>query len=913
MISEILGNDGFVGRREELAFLHEAFARARDERARFVPIEGEAGIGKSRLIEEFTAAIAADATIASGQCSEQIRSPYLPFSTILARVDTRGARRAFEPRERRGNAEEKAAFFEGTARVLERAGQRKPIVAVVEDLQWADSATLELLNYLLQNLQASRVLFLVSLRTEGAANNPALAAFRHQAARNRVTAVRLRGLRRNEIRYLVAQQLGDRKGGTSIPAEAVAQIESLSEGNPLFAEELAHVVRESGGLNLATHAPLSLQAMLSERLTPLLEEERTVLVRAAIIGRRFDAAFLAKIVGHPLESVLDVLQRAVEAGLVVGSPVASLEFTFRHAMIRQALADQLILGLAAPLHVRIAEELQTLPDGKNRTAELAYHWSAARVAEKARFYNERAAEAAWNLYAYRDAIGFYSMALRWDYPPGPQRAAVYERLGTLLYIEGCGEEPTVWFEKCRAEYASLGNAAGTCHALLRLADQYWVDARTGESLDSAARAAAMVEPLQKPAMSAEAILSLARFSITVGDVCRARAQLEAAAALSDHFDVSLRASFHEVRAETHAALGSARRALDDCAAASRLANRSGVSELIAQIENNFALVACDLGEVDLAIERHEIALAEARRTSMLWRVAYSALNYANTLMLRGELKRARDLVWEAIESGVTTATFKTKAAAVGIPLALLLNDRQLLEACADDEAPAHASRSRETQRIASVAAAFAELRFAQGARIEASDLLGRAVASILRPHRCLSLFLQIAVAGTPTDRAWAREMLTVSAARPRVRRACRLLFEALTPREERSPHAARMARLAAAAFSRIGWQLYEARALEAAGCTQEALERYAAMGDVRDAERLRDRKSSSGEPDALELSPRQMDVARLVADGETNRSIAARLHISEHTVEHHLSTIFARLGLRSRSALAARIGRLPQA
>jgi DNA-binding NarL/FixJ family response regulator len=82
------------------------------------------------------------------------------------------------------------------------------------------------------------------------------------------------------------------------------------------------------------------------------------------------------------------------------------------------------------------------------------------------------------------------------------------------------------------------------------------------------------------------------------------------------------------------------------------------------------------------------------------------------------------------------------------------------------------------------------------------------------------------------------------------------------------------------------------------------------MGDVRDVERLR--LCGENAPPAVELSPRQMDVARLVADGETNRSIAARLHISEHTVEHHLSSIFARLGLRSRSALAARVGRLPR-
>lgn len=903
MISESLARDGFVGRREELAFLIETFAQTRDEgRARFVPIEGDAGIGKSRLIDEFATAVASQAAIVTGQCSEQVRSPYRPFSAILARVDARGVRAAFEPRRARGSSAEKAAFFDETARLLERAGRRKPIVAIVEDLQWADSATLELLSYLMQNLETARVLFLISLRTDGASTDPALAAFRLQAARRRVTALQLRGLRRNEIRCLVVQRLGT--AGASIPAQAVAHIESLCEGNPLFAEELVRAVADSGGVNLATHAPLSLQAMLSERLTPLSHEQRAVLVRAAIVGRRFDAAFLAKIVGLPLERVLGVLQRAVEAGLVVGSGGDPLDFSFRHAMIRQALADQLIVGLAAPLHARIAEELEAL-DGPEPAAELAYHWSAARVAQKARAANERAAEAAWSVYAYRDAIGFYTMALRWDYPPGERRAALYERLGTLLYIEGCGEEPTIWFEKCRAEYERLRNPVGASHALLRLADQYWVDARTGDSMTAAASAAAALERLDRPEMLADALLSLARFSVTAGDALGAQARLTEAAVLADHFDVTLRANFHEVRAETHAALGNVAAALADCRLASQLAGRTGSSETIAQVENNFALVAADLGELDLAVERHEIALAEARRTSMLWRVAYSALNYANTLMLRGELQLARALVWEAVESGVTTATVRTKAAAVGIPLALLLNDRRLLEACAGDDALEHARRSRESQRVASVCAAFAELRDAQGARDEARTLLAHAVASIERPHRCAGLLLQIGVAGGEAERRWARHAFTAWAARPRVKRACRLFFEASD--SPAGPRAARLAALAATAFARLGWPLHEARALETAGRTGDAALIYAACGDVRDLERTRGHSPAGA---TIALSDRQMEVARLVADGETNRAIAQRLHISEHTVEHHLSTIFARLELRSRSALAARIGRL---
>ena len=901
--NDSLASDSFVGRREELAFLHESFAIARDTQARFVPLEGEAGIGKSRLLAEFCSAIASEAIIARGDCSEHVRNPYGPLSPIFERIGAHGLREPLE-RGRRPNSAEKAAFFESSVRAFDRAAARKPVVAIVEDVQWADSATLELLKYLMQHLGNARVLVIAAMRVEEALPQPALAAFRHFASRQRLPALRLRGLHRNEIRHLVAAHLN--ASGTPVPPETLARIETLSEGNPLFAEELSRIASETGGLNLATHAPLSLQATLGERLSPLGERERAVLVRAAIVGRRFNGAFLAKILDEPVESVLGVVQRAVAAGILTVAPTNPLEFVFRHAMFRQAFADQMIVGLAAPLHARVAREIEGSHDAEQRVTELAYHWSEARVSDRARYYNERAAEAAWNVYAYRDAIGFYGTALRWEYPPGTQRAALFERLGTLLYIEGVGEEPSQWFERCRGEYAVLDDPEGAARALLHLADQYWVDARTIDSYAAAKQAATAIAPLGKPAMTAEALLSLARYAITLGNIAAAERHLAAAEALSPHFDATLQACFFEVRAETRAALGRARDALRDCAAASDIAHATAAGELIAQVDNNYALVAFDLGEPDLAIARHAIALAEARRTSMSWRVAYSALNYANTLMFKGELEQARGLAWEAIESGVTTATFKTKAAAVGIPLALLLNDRRLLEACADDAALAFAARSGEPQRIAAVTAAFAGLLLAQGSVAEARDLLERAFEAIARPHRCVSLLLRVAASNDPKARRWTERTFASASLRPCIRRALRLLSHAWTPGV--STKEPRMARLAATACARVGWRLHEAHALETAGRARDAHARYVQMGNVRDAARVADTLEATGLAGSG-LSPRQVQIAHLVADGETNRTIAQRLHISEHTVEHHLSTIFTRLGLRSRSALAAYVGR----
>jgi DNA-binding NarL/FixJ family response regulator len=406
-------------------------------------------------------------------------------------------------------------------------------------------------------------------------------------------------------------------------------------------------------------------------------------------------------------------------------------------------------------------------------------------------------------------------------------------------------------------------------------------------------------------MYAQALLSVARFSITLGEAERALAHLAAAQPLHQFFDAASQASWHEVRGETHAVLGNAAAALSEFRAAARLAAQSGVSELIAQIENNFALAAFDLGDFDLAVARHQIALDEAERTGLTWRVAYSSLNYARTLLYKGELSRARAYVWAALKDGVTTATFKTKAASVGIPLGLLLNDRAMLEACADTSAIELASRSGEIQRIASVSAAFASLRIAQGSASEAQALIADAVRSISHAHRAWDLFTAIAAWGSAEDVVIARCLLNGTTGRPRVKRAYRLLFEAMTSRNDNVVRAARLGRLAARHFERMGNVLCQAIALEAADERDRALEIYRAIGAVNDAQRLSQAIAPARE---LCLTQRQKQIAQLVALGETNRAIAQQLHISEHTVEHHVSAIFERLGLRSRAQLAHMLG-----
>jgi DNA-binding CsgD family transcriptional regulator len=876
MISKPFYSDEFVGRREELAFLREEFRYACESRARLVIVDGEPGIGKSRLLAEFLRAVEPEATVGAGRCSEYVRAPYLPLSEIVDSLDPRSRVAALRPRDQGSPSEEKWAYFSAVVDLIRAQCARRPLVLAVEDAQWADGASIDLLRFILSRIAAARCMIVITMRTEPLGTDGAGAAIRAAAARYRGASVQLRGLRRYEIKHMVQTAL--RARDASIDPAMIAQIEVLAEGNPLFAEELARIALESGGLSFETHMPVTLQAILNERLAQFTTLERGTLYRAASIGESFDADLLAAVADLPRDDVLQVVERAASVDLLQEPQPG--RFSFRHALIRQALADQLLVSLAAPLHMRIATQLETLPDARKRAPELAYHWSAARVPDKARMWNEAAAQAAWDVYAYRDAIRFYTDALHWNYPEGSARAAICERLGTLLYIDGCGEEPARWFARSREEYERCGNDLGAAHALLLEADQHWVDARTPQAAELSARAAALLKRLGHVQMYAQALLGVARFAITLGQVERSLAYLDAAKAYRDRFDAGSRAMWHEVSGEVHAALGNAAHAVAEFRAAARLAAEAGAGELISQIENNFALGAFDLGDLELAAARHQIAVDEAHRTGLMWRIAYCSLNYARTLMCKGELERARTLVWDAVQTGVTTATFRTKAASVGIPVGLRTNDRALLNACADENALELAHRSGEIQRIASVTAAFAALRIAQGSDAEARATIGRAIRRIPHAHRSWDLFVAAAQWGDPEDVTLARRMLDSAMGRPAVCRAYRLLFQSIA-----QPHHAdslRVGRLAAKHFAQMGNRLYD--------------------------DLLTHKREDVAKP-ASALTPRQWEIAKLVAGGATNREIAEDLHISEHTVEHHLSGIFERLNLRSRTQLAHLLGR----
>jgi predicted ATPase/DNA-binding CsgD family transcriptional regulator len=888
----------FIGRTEELAFLRRELDDARAGTCRFVPITGEAGIGKSRLVAELGAiAAACGARFAVGRSMEIVQTPYGPVRDALRALG--GIDGVLDGASRSTAGERKEEFFRAIALRLRSLAESGTLVLVLEDVHWADDATLELAAYLLERLERVPLLLALTYRGDEIARRPALASLVAALSRKRCALVALAPLSSREMRLLLA---GARAARPSVSAEAIARIEALADGNPLFAEELLRTALENEG-ELPTHRyPPTISAMLGARIAHFDDDERAILTFAAVAGEYVDVEFLSAVSGAPRDDVLRLLQRAQFAGLVVASPERPERLAFRHEVFRDLLARQLIEGLAAPVHARIAAQIELAPDARARIAELAYHWSAARDRAKALEYNERAGDEALAAYAYRDAIRFYDEALRVGARAGADRARLDEKLGTMLYLDGRGLEPQRYFRAAFEEYRMLADRPGMARALLLEADQCWVDAQTNDALERARRAVEYCDETDGAARG-RAWLALARYSITTARVADASEQLAAAARTSETFDAETTAVYHEVRAEAHAALGRTALATSDFREASRLAKIVDVSDLIVQVENNFAISAADLGSLSLASERHELAIAEAQRTGLLWRVAYSALNYANTLALAGRLSLASELVTQALDCAVDTATATTKAAAVGIPLGLLLNDDLLVRRCAHESAIEHAFNSGEPQRIGAVSAAFAQLLAARGAGREAKALLRRALGVVWRLHRCWNFAIQLALLGGAREIAAAQALVRqVEGGRERsiVRAHARLIDCIASRRRGKVSRSAGEA--AAGEFAVLGWRLCEALALDAAGLSSRASALYREMGALHPQTFARRSHGVDGA-----LTPRQEQIARLVATGATNRGIADRLGISENTVEHHLLAVFSRLGVRTRSQLTAQI------
>ncbi|MGW0763705.1 ATP-binding protein [Streptomyces sp. NPDC002814] len=409
-----------VGREDELARLSSVLERARSGEARAVLVAGDAGVGKTRVLDEISGR-AADAgmTVLTGHCVDlgDVGLPYLPFSEVLGvlAADERfaGVVAAHPAVERLlgGGSDDggRVRLFEGVAGLLADLADVAPLLLVLEDLHWADQSSRDLLRFLLSRgiLQRAaggapthRLAVLASYRADDLHR-------RHPLRPLLAELVRLPAVERLELRPMADPDVARLVRGLRerpVPDTTVRRIVERAEGNAFYAEELlAATDAEASGV------PSGLADVLLIRFEQLTDTAQQVLRTAAVAGRRVEHDLLRDAVGLPEGELESALREAVERQLLVSGDGDT--YSFRHALAREAVYADLLPGERARLHGAFARLLSSRGHRAETAAERAHHYRASHDLTEALAASLEAADHAHRLGAPAEELRHLEAAL----------------------------------------------------------------------------------------------------------------------------------------------------------------------------------------------------------------------------------------------------------------------------------------------------------------------------------------------------------------------------------------------------------------------------------------------------------------------------------------------------------------------
>ena len=942
MISSPIFCPRFIGRKPQLELLLERCRAAREGRGSIVLVAGEAGLGKTRLVAEMRTALGDAMGNSTGRCLEYAQSPFGPFvealrglgvgsgrtsplvaddRNVLARLLPELAESAAESEP----AADKRRQFEAFVGALRAFAALRPTLVVLEDLQWADVGTLELLQHVARPIAALPMLIVATYRTDELQHgHPLVTALPKLERGDAAWRIELAPLNAWEMRSLVTAALGQR---AHLPSEVVHALITQAEGNPLVAEEMLRSTLDGRAVGGGGEVPLSVREAVLLRMAGFSEDERSVIKHAAVIGRRFRPEFLAAIMDRRVEDVVPALKSGLRGQLLIEEREGDICYSFRHALTRGAVYGELLAVETRSLHEKIARVLEADDVPERHAAELAYHWWAAHNREKAAHWNEAAGDRAREVCCFDDAASCFERAIESaGVGKTVQAARLWEKLGEALYMQGHGERATRSLERSLALYEATGGSEEIARVCLILGALRFNAGNYAVGHSFTERAVALAETAVEPSDTLyRALVNLAWDYVYLDDLERAAEILQRAAGLAGSRALPNVVKYHETSGGLCAALGDATGSHENYSKAVELAAQIGDAVIVTRSSSNFALtIHRRLGQSAQAATLFEWGLDYARQRHFVGSYyAYALLWHAQVSHCLGRLERAREVLEEALAVGVDDPRFMQIAATVGIPLGLEL-EHDLVERCGDPHVldAALAAGAGATVRAA---IGYVELYVSRGQLEDARELLhtARLALSSLSPLKAVDggilsdevvdygslLRVLIAMHGAADDVEAVRGIHLGASSAPG--KAFSSLFDAFAEKRFGSREAAaHAADEAARRFHELGWPYFEALAREAAGDKEGALDIYRAIGDIRDARRLEAALSPvnrRGRPPSA-LTSREREVAELAAKGKSNKDISEALVISERTVESHVSSIFAKLGVTNRVELAAKIG-----
>jgi DNA-binding CsgD family transcriptional regulator/tetratricopeptide (TPR) repeat protein len=860
--------------------------------------------------------------------------------------------------------QDKRRIFHALGGTLSRLAARQPLLLVIEDLHWADETSLELLAVLARRVPREPILLLGTYRDDEVSGG--LGSLLDELDRGRLAVeLRLARLGRDEVAAMLRAIFGlDRP----VRQDFLLAIYALAEGNPFFIEELLRslvaagdAARVAGGWDRQPvnelRLPRTVHDAVRRRTDRVSPEARQVLVLAAVAGRRFDFELLRNLTGRDEAELLRLIGELVAAQLVVEVEERGDQFAFRHALTRQAVYEQLLGRERRGVHRRIADTLERLsadsPDP--RLDDLAHHFSEAGAWAKALVYAERAGARADALYAPASAAEHYARAIeaaRRQGVPVPARlhrarGLAHERLGdfdlaradheaALVAARAAGDRQAEWqalldlgflwsgraYDRTRAYFAealelarTLDDPLALARSLNRVGNWHLNREQTAEAGRCHREALAIFERLGDRRGVAETLDLLGLVEYMQGDLVDAIGHNNRAIALFRELDdragltsalahpAAGMLTYHSAAAPTLPEF--APQAIRKFEEAIQIAQELGWRASEAFGRAVLAMALGPRGEYARALAEVQTALHIAEDIDhRQWTCAarYTLGEIHRDLLDLDEARRqfeqalrlARELGSGNWITSITGALASTLLASAGTaPAAALLEGRPV-----DDARPA-------TMGQRQVRLATAELALRQGEAERALRLLenlrGEGAAEALR-HVAAAPAVDLVRARALRTLARLDEAEAALLSAYELATACNLAsvtwrlraeLAAVFDAQGRGPRAGAARAEALAIVERLAQELTDV------GRAEGFLARARRVLGIAAPSRRLLRRGPGG------LTVRELEIARLIAQGHSNRAMAECLVLSERTIEDHVSGILSKLGFSSRAQIAA--------
>jgi DNA-binding NarL/FixJ family response regulator len=886
-------------------------------------VRGDAGIGKTRLLTDTIATfgLPPDAVIWTA-AFDYAPSPFAPIVDAAERLQsTRSRLLAANPRlrlaiERIVHADEadqppSAAnvrrFFDGIAELFRLAAAESPLLLVIDDLHHSDPATLSLLFHIMAATRDCSFLLLASYQSGEEERRPAL---REPWARlerlPNTTMLELAPLSDEETAALVRSIASD------LPRDVRDGLAARAEGNPLFAHELVRQARLDG--ERRGRVPSSIAQAVLARYASLSDDARRALRRAAVIGRTFDSRLVAACCGYAAADIHDRLRDALQWGLIEETPDCDV-FRFRHALSHEAIYGELLAAERRDAHRLVLELLEAAPRAPSDYALLALHAFAANQREAAADYSEKAGDHFHATRAYESAIEHFERS-RTLVDGAAIGARLDRKIAAAWLFAGFPDRAVAPATSALAHYrcvADIEHSSALLFLLAECAGQSGADERRLELLDEASR---LLSSASEARLRAKHWFCRSEIALANQDALQA---IASSTGISDReIDLSDALALCNVRA--HALLTQRKydEAIDAQSDAVRIAEATRETDVMGSARFGLGVVLALSGRLAEAQSSFLSAAAETSASLAMTESSLSTGMAAEMALIRGDTMTARALFEEVLPHARRRdrPSLIVQIGRVGLFLGLRTDDRSLVRRTVESLELEALFRHSTPERYFPLSGAYAQFLVAEGRHAEAREVLRRAVRR-LSSRRLRSTdwspcsVLTVAEYGDEADIAAARrpiaDWFTPYGA------AFVLLFDALAAaRTGAHDAAAALAERAVDDFRRYGFAYEEASSLRLAGRREEALSKFTTFGARPDVSRIRDELSPRNRRGRRsgELTAREREVAELVAEGFTNRGIADRLSVSEKTVEAHLSSIFARLDIRTRGEVAERLMQL---